>query len=71
MSYEEIREKEQLISVHHKNIQVNAVEMFKVENSSPEISLNILFEETENYCNLKRIRYCETESLFSLREKTW
>ena len=49
--YEKRREQFQFVI---KTIHANTFEMFKVENSFPEITLNILFEEMENFYNPKK-----------------
>ena len=49
--YEKRREQFQFVI---KNIHANTFEMFMVENSFPEIALNILFEEMENFYNPKK-----------------
>ena len=46
-SYEELLEKDGLVSVHHKNIQSLAIEMFQIKNGqSPEIVSDIFTQTT-------------------------
>ena len=43
-----------LVSIHHKNIQVLAIEMFKVKHKlCPEITADIFMERTNNQYNLR------------------
>ena len=46
-------EKDNLVSVHHKNIQALATEMFKVKHKlCPHIASIIFMERTSYHCNL-------------------
>lgn len=54
-SYEELLYEDGLVSIHHKNMQALAAEMFKIKNAmSPEIVSDILLLRTENHHNLKQ-----------------
>ena len=54
-SYEEnLLEKDNSVSIHHKNIQALAIEMFKVKHKlCPEITGDIFMERTNNQYNLR------------------
>ena len=50
LSYEELLEKDEPVSIHHKNIQSLAVEMFQTKHGkSPEIVSNIFAQTTQHY----------------------
>ena len=53
-SYENLLEKDNSVSIHHKNIQALAIEMFKVKHMlCPEITGDIFMERTNNQYNLR------------------
>ena len=52
-SYENFLEKDNSVSIHHKNIQALAIEMFKVKHKPcSEITCDIFMERTNNQYNL-------------------
>ena len=80
-SYEELLEKDGSVSIHHKNIQSLAIEMFQIKHGqSPEIVSDIFAQTTQHY-NFRqnqdfRIRsvksvYHGSESIFYLGPKIW
>ena len=81
-SYENLLEKDNSVSIHHKNIQGLAIEMFKVKNKlCPEITSNIFMERTNNHYNLRNPSdfitpqinsvYYGSESISYLGPKIW
>ena len=53
-SYENLLEKDNSVSIHHKNIQALAIEMFKVKHKlCPEITGDIFMERANNQYNLR------------------
>ena len=53
-SCENLLEKDNSVSIHHKNIQALAIEMFKVKHKlCPEITGDIFIERTNNEYNLR------------------
>ena len=81
-SYEELLEKDGLVSIHHRNIQSLAIEMCKVKNELvPTITANISGTMPENHYNLQnyndfripfaRTVYHGTESISYLGPKIW
>ena len=53
-SYENFLEKDKSVSIHHKNIQALAIEMFKVKHKlCSEITSDIFMERTNNQSNLR------------------
>ena len=82
-SYEELLIKDGTVSIHHRNIQTLATEMFKVKNEkmSPEIICDIFTQRINNHYNLRRINHFEipfvrtvyngTESVSYLGPKIW
>ena len=80
-SYEELLEKDGSVSIHHKNIQSLAIEMFQIKHGqSPEIVSDIFAQTTQHY-NFRqnrdfRIRsvksvYHGSESISYLGPKIW
>ena len=60
-SYEEILLKNGTVSIHHRNIQILATEMFKVKTElSPEIICDIFTQRINNHYNLRHINHFET-----------
>ena len=54
MSYENLLEKDNLVSIHHKNIQPYAIEMLKIKHKLwPEITSDIFMKRTNNHYNLR------------------
>ena len=81
-SYENLLEKDNSVSIHNKNIQALAIEMFKVKNKlCPESTSNIFMERTNNHYNLRNLSHFitpqvntvhhGTESLSYLGPKIW
>ena len=55
-SYEELLEKDGSVSIHHKNIQSLAIEMFQINHGqSPEI-VNDIFTQTTQHYNFRQNR---------------
>ena len=55
-SYEELLKRGGSVSLHHKNIQATAIDMFKNLNGmSPEITNDLFVQITENQCNLRHL----------------
>ena len=81
-SYEELLIKDGTVSIHHRNVQTLATEMFKVKNEmSPEIICDIFTQRINNHYNLRHINHFETpfvrtvyngmESISYLGHKVW
>ena len=81
-SYKELLIKDGTVSIHHRNIQTLATEMFKVKNEmSPEIICDIFTQRINNHYNLRHINHFETpfvrtvyngtESVSYLGPKIW
>ena len=81
LTFQELLDKSKTVSIHQKNLQVLANEMFKAKlNISPEILKELFSFNVRNYnlrsqSTLKRIKtnsvYFGSESLFSLAPKIW
>ena len=81
-SYENLLEEDNSVSIHHKNIQALAIEMFKVKHKlRPEITCDIFMERTNNqYILRNRLDFITphvhsvfhgTESISYLGPKIW
>ena len=81
-SYEELLGKDESVSIHHRNIQSLAIEMYKVKNEiAPMITANVFTRMPENHYNLlyhsnfivpfARTVYHGTESISYLGPKIW
>ena len=81
-SYENFLEKDNSVSIHHKNIQALAIEIFKVKHKlCPEITSDIFMERTNSQYNLRNRPdfitpqvhsvFHRTESISYLRPKIW
>ena len=81
LTFKELLEKNKTVSIHQKNLQVLATEIFKARlNISPEILKELFSFNVRNYnlrsqSTLKRIKtnsvYFGSESLSSLAPKIW
>ena len=80
-SYEELLEKDGSVSIHHKNIQSLAIEMFQIKHGqSPEIVSDIFTQTTQHYnfrqnrdfrlCSVKSV-YHGSESISYVGPKIW
>ena len=81
-SYENLLGKDNSVSIHHKSIQVLAIEMFKVKHKlCPEMIGDIFMERTNNQYNLRNRPdfitpqvhsvFHQTESISYLGPKIW
>ena len=52
-TFEELLNKDNSVSIHHKNLQVLAIEMFKIKNNMAPEFLNEIFEKMALLYNLK------------------
>ena len=61
-SYEELLiKKDGTVSIHHRNIETLATEMFKVKNEiSPEITCDIFTQKISYHYNLRHVNHFET-----------
>ena len=62
LSFEELLELDQSVSIHHRNIQKLATEMYKVKNGLSPIPVKELFNECNSNYNLRNKRYWETSN---------
>ena len=80
-SFAELLSDNKSFTVHHKNVQKLAIEMYKVKNElCPKIMLDLLKEVTHRYnlrngliygsCKIKTVRY-GTETITYLGPKIW
>ena len=81
-SYENLLEKDNSVSIHHKNIQALPIEMFKVKHKAcPEIAGDIFMKRTNNQYSLRNRPdfitphvhsvFHGAESISYLGPKTW
>ena len=81
-SFEALLEKDGSVSIHNRNIQILATEMFKIENDlSPEIMTELFEQRNEHHYNLRnnvhfitpqiRTVYRGSESISFLGPKIW
>ena len=80
-SFRELLVKDKTVTIHHRNLQKLATEMYKVKNGDSPIIMQNIFQQIPNYYNLRNNRiwathnvhtvYNGTESLSFLGPKTW
>ena len=69
-SYQELLDKDRTLTIHHRNLQKLATEMFKVKNDlSPMIMKNI-FTEIPNTYNLRNNRIWATHNVHTVNNGT-
>ena len=70
-SYEELLIKDSTVSIHHKNIQTLATEMFKVKNElSPDIIYDALTRRINIHSNLRNIIHFGTSFVRTVYNRT-
>ena len=63
-SFEALLEKDGSVSIHNRNIQILATEMFKIKNDMfPEIMTELFEQRNEHHYNLKNNFYCITPQI--------
>ena len=81
-SFTELLEKDKSTTIHNRNIQLLAIELFKVKNGSSSVFMNEIFvENAQHYCDLRKKTefkrnkfktvYNGTETLTFLGPRTW
>ena len=81
-TFNELLEKDNYVSIHHRNIQALAIEIFKVANGMPPVIMNEIFQlKEESHYNLRYTSnfaiqsihsvYHGSESVSYLRPKIW
>ena len=80
-SFRELLDKDKTVTIHHRNLQKLATEMYKVKNGDSPIIMQNIFRQIPNYYNLRNNRiwathnvhtvYNGTESLSFRGPKTW
>ena len=81
LSFEELLEMDKSFTIHHRNLQKLATEMFKVKNNLSPIFMKSVFTDTSNSynlrnkpefktCNVRTVSY-GTETLTFRGPKTW
>ena len=65
-SYEELLEKDESVSIHHKNIQNLAIEMFQIKHGQSLETVSDIFAQTTQHCNFKQNRDFRMRSVKSV-----
>ena len=80
-SFQELLDKDNTVTIHHRNLQKLATEMYKVKNGISPVMMTCIFNEVHNKYNLRNNRIwsthnvrtvnCGTETLSFRGPKTW
>ena len=81
LTFQELLDKDNSVTTHHKNLQKLATEMYKIKNHLSPLPMQELFtEKVNNYdlrnkrswvtCNVRTVKY-GTETIMHVGPKTW
>ena len=81
LTFQELLDLDDSITIHHKNIQTLAIEMFKIKNNLSPPLMKGIFKENTNTCDLRNKRcweptnvrtvHCGSETIRYHGPKTW
>ena len=62
-SFEELLLKDGSFTIHHRNLQKLATEMYKVKNNLSPIFMNLIFPSSNNPYNLRKFQEFRTDNI--------
>ena len=65
-SFQELLDKDKTVTIHHRNLQKLATEMYKVKNGLSPVIMNDIFHEIPNNYNLRNNRIWSTHNIHTV-----
>ena len=70
MTFEELLQKDRSFTIHHRNLQKLATEMYKIKNNYSPVMMKSIFTESTNPYNLRSNNPLQSDNVHSVLNST-